>query len=660
MGRRASARVRRLAEAGPAHSIPTAVRVLLLSSEVYPFAKTGGLGDVAGALPRALAAMGVDVAVAMPYYSKVRDRRDPVDVVAEEVPCAYAGEDRPFRLLRGHLPGPEKVPVYFVRNEGVFEADQDIYGQDAGSYGDGHLRFLYFSFAALEIPKATGFWPDVWHLQDWQSAAVAPLLRFLKAGDRRYADAAAVLTIHNLAYQGAFPAADLKAAGVPDDLLQEGRLLEGGTGNLLAGGLRYADALSTVSKTYAKEILTPEFGNGLDPLLRWREDLLLGIVNGLDLDVWNPSVDKNLPAKYDADSLPRKKKNKVELLKRSKLDPTDGPVLGVVSRFSSQKGLSLVPPVIERLLAERDDLRLAALGSGEPPIEKAFKALAEKHPRRVSAALKFDEKLSHLIEAGADVFLMPSQFEPCGLNQLISMRYGTPPVVRATGGLEDTVTDADDAALRDGTATGFKFKESTEAALEAAVRRALALYDDPARFDAVRRAGMTSDWSWERSAREYLTLFETALERRRRGAEHLKGLAPEVEEQEPDEVYLPPVAAVPDWYPRDVLDAFPRDPWTLYVGWELGGEASRRRFEALDARGRASLRYVLRLVDRDRRWTFDHEVGVAKNWFATVTPGATYEVELLVAVADGPLEQLMTTGPVAQPPVGHPDDPEDF
>lgn len=636
------------------------MKVLLLSSEVFPFAKTGGLGDVAGALPRALRSLGLDVAVAMPYYRKVRARRDPVDVVAERVPCHFAGEDRPFRLLRARLPGPERTPVWFVQNEGVFEEDDDIYGAGAGSYGDGHLRFLYFAFAALEIPKATGFRPDVWHLQDWQSAAVAPLLRVLRAGDKSARDAATVLTIHNLAYQGSFPAEDLAHAGTPPELLVEGRLLEGGRGNLLAGGIRYADALSTVSSTYAREILTPEYGHGLDPLLRSREGLLTGIVNGLDLDVWNPSTDAALPARFDADSLSQKGLSKAELLRRFKLEPTDGPVFGVVSRFTAQKGLSLVPPVLERTLATRDDVRLAALGSGDRDVEDAFRGLAARFPGRAAARLGFDEKLSHLVEAGADFFLMPSQFEPCGLNQLISMRYGTPPIVRATGGLEDTVVDATPETLADGTALGFKFRDANEDGLAWAVDRALRLYDEePERVEAMRRAGMTADWSWEKSAREYVALFETALERRRRGAEHLVGLEPPAPSEEPAEVFLPPLAPVPDWYPRDVLTPIPRDPWTLCVLWELGGEASRRRWEALDDAARAGLRYVLRLVDHASRTRTDYDVGVALDWFATVAPGATYEVELLSRTADGRLEQLMTAGPVTMPPAGRPDDPED-
>jgi hypothetical protein len=312
--------------------------------------------------------------------------------------------------------------------------------------------------------------------------------------------------------------------------------------------------------------------------------------------------------------------------------------------------------VIDRLLSERDDVRLVALGSGEPEIEDGFRDLAARRKGRVHARFKFDEAFSHRVEAGVDFFLMPSTFEPCGLNQLISMRYGTPPIVRATGGLHDTVVDPSEAA-DERPATGFKFAEKSTEALLRAVRRALSLYDDdrPA-LDAMRRAGMTEDWSWEKAARDYVTLFETALDRRRRGAEHLYGLVDEAAPVEVEEPFLPPFAALPDWYPRDVLDASARDPWTLFVAWELGGDASRERYERYDEVERLRLRHVLRIVDAETRGVVDYEVGFAKDWFATVAPGRTYEVELLARGPDGVLEQILTAPPVATPPALGPDD----
>ncbi len=627
----------------------------MLSSEVFPFAKTGGLGDVAGALPRALAKLGAETAVVLPYYRKVKKRNDAVTVVSESVPCRFAGEERPYRLLKGVLPGPEQVPIYFVQNEGVFEVDDDIYGQDPGSYGDGHLRFLYFCEAAIRLPRATGFFPDVFHLNDWQTGAVAPLLRHSWTHDAELDRAATVLTIHNLAYQGVFPRSDLLEAGVPAFLLEEGRMLEKGQGNLLASGLRYADALTTVSRTYAREILGEALGNGLDGLLRWREPILRGIVNGLDTDVWNPSTDKALKATYDEDSIEEKALDKSALLKECKLDPTDGPVFGVVSRYTDQKGLDLVPSVIEAVLAREPKVRFVALGSGDKSLEQSFARIARRFPRRAFAKAGFDEPFSHRIEAGADFFLMPSRFEPCGLNQLISMRYGTPPIVRRTGGLADTVVDATDASIAAGTATGFQFDEDAAEALAKAVERALKLFEKRDDYRSVQRAGMTTDLSWGKSAAEYLELFEEAIERRRGGSEHLADLL-EPEIVEPTVAILPPLAAVPDHYPRDVMVAIARDPWTLFCAWELGGPQAIDRLSAIAPARKDGIRYTLRIVDHHTRAVIDTPLGgIAHNWFVTVSPGATYEAELLIEIPDDPPRQILTAGPVTMPPDVHPE-----
>jgi starch synthase len=623
---------------------------------VYPFAKTGGLGDVAGALPRALARLGIEVGVVMPYYRKVAARKPAVDVVAESVACPFGGSDRPFGLLRGTLPGPEAIPVWFVRNPWVFEADDPIYGDAPGSYGDGHLRFVYWSEAALRIPAATGFFPDVFHLNDWQAALVAPLLRFASHADRALDAAATVLTIHNLAYQGTFSEADLLHAGVPTGLLEAGRLLEGGGGNLLAGGIRYADALSTVSRTYAREILTSEQGAGLDGLLRWREPLLRGIVNGLDTDVWDPAADPHLAAAYDASHLDAKRRNKDAVLADFGLRGTAGPVFGIVSRLTSQKGLDLVSEAIAPILAAEPHARLVVLGSGDPGLERAFRDLAAAHPGRAAARLTFDDAMAHRVEAGADFFLMPSRFEPCGLNQLISMRYGTPPIVRRTGGLADTVRDATPDAIARGEATGIVFDDDAPEALADAIRRALDLFADARSYRRVQRAAMSQDLSWARSAREYVALYEEALDRRRGGAPHLAGLLPP-RLVEPAAAVLPPLAPVPVFYARDVFIAIPRDPRTLFCAWELGGPASVDRLLRMPAPRRQTVSYVVRLVDAQSRGVTDVEVGgLARSWFCDVAPGRSYEAELLLREPGEPLRQLMTFGPVTMPPATTPED----
>lgn len=632
------------------------MRILLAASEVTPFAKTGGLGDVAGALPRALAALGLDVAVALPLYPRVRRRKDPLEVVADRVGCNFAGENRPFRLLKTTLPGAPAVPVFLVENPWMFEAEEQFYGNEPGSYGDGHLRFLYFSRAVIEIPEAAGFHPDVFHLNDWQTALVGPLLRTVHARDPELSRAATVLTIHNLAYQGVFPVPDLRHAGVPDFLLREGRLLEKGSGNLLAGGIRFADALSTVSRSYAHEILTPEFGEGLDALLHWRRDLLTGIVNGLDTDAWNPATDAHLPAHYTADDLQGKAVCRGRLLEASGLEPTEGPVFGVVSRLVAQKGLDLVIPVMERVLDREPTARLVVLGSGESGIEDGFRRLAARFGRRVHARFTFDPPFSSLVEAGADVFLMPSRFEPCGLNQLISMRYGTPPVVRAVGGLRDTVTDATPEAVEGGRATGFTFGAFDSGALEDAVGRAIALFRRPEAFDRVRRAGMTQDWSWTRSAREYARLYEEAFRRHAEG-KHLEVLLSDLP-KEPLEADLPALAPVPDGYARDSLVLIPYDPHTLFCQWELGGEHSRGILDALDSELRRRIRYDLVVTEEWSGNTMRFDAGgITRQWYATVAPGRRYRGEVFMNVPGSPPRRVLDHPPVTMPGDARPEQP---
>ncbi len=603
------------------------MKILFAASEVHPFAKTGGLGDVAGALPQALAALGHEVAIVLPLYPRVRRRGDVRTVVAEKVSCRFAHENRPFRLLRTELKDCPNVAVYLVENPWIFEAEEAFYGVEPGSYGDGHLRFLYFARALCEIPKAVDFFPSVFHLNDWQTALVAPLLRTVYKGEPRYRQTATVLTIHNLAYQGVFERADLDHAGIPGFLLAEGRLLEKGLGNLLAGGLRFADAVTTVSRSYAEEILGKEHGGGLEGLLQWRRPLLTGIVNGLDTKTWDPESDPHLPAHYTKDDFAGKARCKAELLQRSGLTPTDGPVFGVVSRLVGQKGLELVVPVMHELLGFDPSVRFVLLGSGEPELEQAFRRLAEHHPGRAAARLAFDAPFSSLVEAGSDFFLMPSLFEPCGLNQLISMRYGTPPIVRAVGGLKDTVTDATETTLSLGRATGFVFHDYSVPALAQAVKRALAVYRSPFDLDRMRRAGMASDWSWTKSAAEYIAVYEAALARRTSG-HHLKEVLSGMPE-EPIEVELPALAQVPEGYPRDSLTLIPFDPTTLFIGWELGGPITSRLFEALSEEQRRVLTYSVVLTEIDTgRVDRAEAAGFANQHFAAVRAGARYRAEL--------------------------------
>jgi starch synthase len=625
------------------------MRILFAASEVHPLAKTGGLGDVAGALPKALSDLGHEVAVVLPLYPRVRRRlRDPV-VTAERVPCRFARENRPFRLLATRFEDRPGVPIHLIENPWVFEAEEAFYGSEPGSYGDGHLRFLYFSRAVCELPAALGWSPDIVHLHDWQTALVAPLIRTVHRHEDAWKDAACVLTIHNLAYQGVFPPGDLHHAGLPSFLLAEGRLLEKGLGNLLAGGIRFSDAITTVSRSYAEEILTPENGCGLDGLLRWRRELLTGIVNGLDTEVWDPSRDPHLPAHYEASDLSGKAVCRERLLQAAGLLPTGGPIFGVVSRLVGQKGLELVVPVMADLLAREPAVRFVILGSGDPGLERDFAGLSARFPGRAAARLAFDAPFSSLVEAGSDFFLMPSLFEPCGLNQLISMRYGTPPIVRRTGGLRDTVTDATAEMIAAGRATGFVFDAYSRSALAEAVARALRVFADPSALQRIREAGMRTDWSWARAAGEYERVYAEARVRatgRLHLREVLSGLPPE-----PLEVALPELEAIPPGYARDALVAIPFDPETLYCQWEVGGEISGPLLAALAPGEAAGMRFLLRLADSGSGELLELELpGPAHHCFARVRPGRSYEVSLLLAIPGRPSLLLHRHPAVEVPP----------
>lgn len=470
------------------------MQILFVSSEVAPFSKTGGLGDVAGALPAALAARGHQVAVVTPRYGGI----DP--------------ERRGLRRLDGALrvrgeattlwvaDGPAKV--YFVEHERHFGARPNPYGDAHGDYADNAHRFAYLARAALALPAALGLRPRILHLNDWQTGLAAWLLRHEHAEDPALAGVRTVFTLHNLAYQGVFPKELVPALGLPWEVFRYEAMEFHDRLNFLKAGLVFADALTTVSPTYAREILSPEQGFGLDALLRHRARDLTGILNGIDGRTWDPSTDPHLPARYSAAELSGKAACKAALQGELGLPVrADVPLLAIVSRFVEQKGLDLVAGALGELLAH--DVQLAVLGSGERHFEALFAKVARETPDRLATRIGFDEGLAHRMEAGADAFLMPSRFEPCGLNQMYSLRYGTVPVVRAVGGLEDTVEDYD--GWRRG--TGFKFREYAAPALLLAIRRALEAYRDRSAWRALMLRGMAEDNSWDRSAGRYEALY---------------------------------------------------------------------------------------------------------------------------------------------------------
>jgi len=397
------------------------------------------------------------------------------------------------------------VRYFFVDDPGYFDRD-GIYGGGAGDFPDNAERFSEFCRATIEIAKHV--WPaDVIHCHDWQTALVPTLLRSLYSTDPLVKDIPVIFTIHNLGYQGQFPAAVLDRAGIPPEVYHPAGLEYYGDVNFLKGGLIYSDYLTTVSKKYAEEIQTPEFGYGLDGVVRSRRDRVVGILNGVDYSVWNPETDKSIAARYSAKDLTGKHVCKKELLEIFGLSPEyeASPVLGIVSRFADQKGFDLIAAIAKELMQE--DVILTVLGTGERRYEELFETLANEFPGRVGVRIGYDNELAHKIEAGADVFLMPSRYEPCGLNQIYSLKYGTVPIVRATGGLDDTVESFD---VEHGTGTGFKFEPYTGAALLDAVRLALHHFTDERIWKRIQLNGMSKDFSWKRPAMEYAKLYKAA------------------------------------------------------------------------------------------------------------------------------------------------------
>lgn len=473
------------------------MRVLFVTSEVAPFSKSGGLGDVAGALPAALAALGHDIKVVAPRYASTQDAR-----------LTPTGQSLELRFPFGTLGGPvlsvrlsERHEVLFLENAHLFERG-GLYGDAWGEFGDNHRRFAYLTLGALQAAQRLGFVPDVVHFNDWQTGLGPVALRRGYAGTA-LGRARSVFTLHNLAYQGQFGKEVMGELGLPWDLFTaHGGLEFYDKVNFLKAGLGFSDALTTVSPTYAREVQTPEQGFGLDGLLRHRAHVLTGILNGIDTHEWNPATDAYLPARFSANELAGKAVCKRELLRRFGLPDGDAPVFALVSRLAWQKGIDLLLEVLPRAL--QADIRFIAMGSGEGAYEEGLRQLQARFPKQVATYIGFDTGLSHLVEAGADFFIMPSRYEPCGLNQMYSLRYGTVPVVRATGGLVDTVEGGLEG-------NGLLFESFHPAALLGALRRALALYADPPRLEAFRRRGMEKDFSWDASARKYEALYASLV-----------------------------------------------------------------------------------------------------------------------------------------------------
>ena len=484
------------------------MHILFAASECVPYAKTGGLADVVGAVSREVVKLGHRATVYLPYYRQVREKAPAKKEAIHSLTIPFQYYNRFAAILDGgELDG---VQFYFVDCPEMFDREA-LYSTAAGDYPDNWERFGLFSRAVLEAAKQLGV-PDIFHIHDWQTAMIAVYLKTTYYLDPALRSTGTVLTIHNAGYQGRFPPQTTERLLLPWEIFTMDRVEHYDTFNYLKGGIVFSDAITTVSPRYAEEIQTPEYGEGLDGVLHSRAADLHGILNGVDYREWDPATDHKIAAHYTPEKLDGKRECRRDLLHAFGAAPVseETPVLGIVSRFATQKGFDLIAQVAPDLLEE--DVFLVALGTGEPYYEGIFRKIGEDYKRSAAIKIAYDNTLAHKVEAGADIFLMPSRYEPCGLNQIYSMKYGTVPVVHATGGLDDTVEEWN-AAKRTG--TGFKFAEETPEAFSAALHRALDVFrDDKRSWTKIMRNGMAKSYSWDKPAAEYVEVYRQLARQR--------------------------------------------------------------------------------------------------------------------------------------------------
>jgi starch synthase len=480
------------------------LKVLFLSSEVMPFAKTGGLADVTGALPIALKHKGIDVRVMMPLYRRTKEGAYKIRMLIKDLTVPF-GE----RLLKADIfetgIGAD-IPVYLVDREDMFDRP-NLYGNSKGDYYDNLERFNFFAHSALKTIQVLDYAPDIIHCHDWQTGLVPALLKGPYKQSIGLSNAATVFTIHNIGYQGIFSPDKLSVTGLPGPQFFHPKGMEyWGSISLLKAGIVYSDAITTVSPTYATEIIEHEYGLGMEGVILERKNSLYGILNGADYNEWDPSKDPHIPVSYSLKTMEEKKKCKEFLLKEMgfKHSMLGRPLIGMVSRLDSQKGLDILVQSLEDML--KLDTILVILGSGDEKIEEALKKAAAQHPDRVAVHNEFNNPLAHRIMAGADMLLVPSRYEPCGLTQMYALKYGTVPVVRATGGLNDTIEQFDENTM---TGNGFKFESYDAEALLMAIKQSVALYKDKKTWKKLMLTGMKSDFSWNKSAGEYIKIYES-------------------------------------------------------------------------------------------------------------------------------------------------------
>ena len=494
------------------------MNILLASSEAVPFAKTGGLADVSGALPAELAKLGHNVSVIMPAYRQTRYCGQPIERLDRDFIVPIGSKTVSGHISRSTMPGgPMKggnVPVYLVQQDQYFDRDQ-LYGTEGKDYIDNCERFVFFSRAVLEAIRLLDLPVDVLHANDWQTGLIPAYLKILYAGNPRYQKIASLFAVHNMAYQGTFWHWDMLLTGLDWKYFNWHQMEFHGKLNLLKTGLVFADSIVTVSPHYAEEIQSAPLGCGLEGVLQYRRDALSGILNGIDEVEWDPATDRHLPQRYNAASHAQGKAAcKAALQKELGLPQSpDAMLVAFVGRLDEQKGIDLIAEVMQRW-AQSCDVQWAMLGTGQPKYHKLFESLAQRFPEKVAARLEFSNALAHRIEAASDVFLMPSRYEPCGLNQMYSLKYGTVPVVRETGGLADTIVGYETARAATSPANGFSFDEFSPLALSETLRRAHDLYcNQPEEWKKLIETGMQQDWSWAASARKYVELYQKTISR---------------------------------------------------------------------------------------------------------------------------------------------------
>ncbi len=496
--------------------MPSKYRVLFATSEVVPFIKTGGLADVSSALPQKLQELGHDVRLIVPKYGAIDERKFKIHEVVrlKDIKINIGEKEVIFSLRSSFLIGPKvRVQIYFLDNPEYFGSRHSLYsdpltGED---YPDNDERFILFARAAFELITKLGWTPDIIHCNDWQCGLIPAYLKTMYKNDPQYASVKTLFTIHNMSYQGIFPKESFAKTFLPEELANEKGVFHEGKLNFLKAGLMFADMINTVSETYAKELCTEkEFGAGLHEILAKRKKDVYGIINGIDTSLWNPQVDKKIPKQYSLRNIDSKKENKKALAENFNFKYDENiPVIGMISRLTEDKGMDLLEDAFSNLM--NLDMRLILLGTGDKKYNKFFMNMASKYSDKFSCFIGFDEDLAHLIEAGSDMFLIPSRFEPCGLNQMYSLVYGTVPIVHKTGGLADTIHPFNE---KNGSGNGFVFEKYTANAMISEIKKAIKIFtNDKETWKTLMKNGMKSDFSWLNSAKKYIELYKKLTEK---------------------------------------------------------------------------------------------------------------------------------------------------